>query len=125
MNVNNPTYYPELSFSDINRDENEEIIVILTTGSGSGVLIQEVHVFHRDGGGQIKEIRVEDPVTIAKKNVATELTKSEAVITVEEVVQKVTNYKLRISSLVCSSGPHVGKAYIPVLRTAPPRPACF
>lgn len=40
-----PAYAPQVIFEDINNDKNNELIIILTTGHGTGINEQEVHVF--------------------------------------------------------------------------------
>lgn len=75
----------KLFYSDINQDDAKEIIIILTTGSGTGVSEKEVHVFNVDRSNINKfmiESYVEDPIIIAMKNVKTKLTSSEAIITI-------------------------------------------
>ena len=37
VNVSNPTYFPELSLSDLNHDQEYEIYIVLTTGYGTGI----------------------------------------------------------------------------------------
>ncbi len=75
----------KLFYSDINQDGAKEIIIILTTGSGTGVSEREVHVFNVDRSNINKfiyESYVDDPIVIAMKNVKTKLTSSEAEITI-------------------------------------------
>ncbi|KOO40345.1 hypothetical protein AMD01_21375 [Priestia koreensis] len=79
-NVSNPTYSPQLLSEDINNDGLKEVIVILTTGYGSGVLFQEVHVFNENKEGLFDEVKVEDALEIVKDNVKTNLTNSTASI---------------------------------------------
>lgn len=69
-NTTNPTWLPQLHVADINRDEEEEIIVILTHGTGTGVHEEEVHVINPT---DLSEIAVENPLDIVKKNVETSI----------------------------------------------------
>ncbi|MFZ3589919.1 hypothetical protein ACOI1C_11720 [Bacillus sp. DJP31] len=82
-NVSNPTYRPNLFYSDINQDGKNELIIVLTTGYGTGIILQEVHVLQKiktNMGEIFKEVLVDNPMAIILKNVQTKLTKSEAII---------------------------------------------
>lgn len=95
MNVPNPTYYPELYYSDVNNDGKKEIIIVLTTGTGSGVVLQEVHVFH-ENNGDLVEVLVDNPVAIINKNVKTNSSKTEAIITIGNNKTKINFEELGI-----------------------------
>lgn len=47
-NVSNPSYFPEIYEADLNGDGQQEIIVILTTGYGTGVYESEAHILDSD-----------------------------------------------------------------------------
>ncbi len=96
MNVSNPTYYPELYYSDINNDLKKEIIIVLTTGTGSGIVIQEVHVFHIEKNGDLLEILVDNPMSIINKNVKTKLSRSEAIVSIGSEITKINVEELGI-----------------------------
>ncbi|MCA1321638.1 hypothetical protein LC085_17160 [Bacillus tianshenii] len=84
-NVSNETYAPQFLYNDINGDGKKELIVILTQGYGTGILEQNVHVLHQartNAGEAYREIIVDGPRTILLRNVRTNLTKSEAIITI-------------------------------------------
>jgi len=66
-NVSNPTYVPEIISVDLNGDGKKEIVVILTTGYGTGVYISELHVRQGDTG---IEIPTEDALIAMKKQFA-------------------------------------------------------
>ena len=67
VNVFNPTYYPELYYSDIDNDGNNEITIVLNTGTGSDLNFQEVHVFNIENNGEkFDEILVDNPMSIIK-----------------------------------------------------------
>lgn len=98
FNVSNEAYYPKIFYKDINSDGNKELIIVLTTGYGTGNVEQNVHVFnkHKINIGEdykevFKEVLVDNPLAIILKNVKTTLTKSEANITIgdEETVIKI------------------------------------
>ncbi|WP_139311067.1 hypothetical protein [Paenisporosarcina indica] len=89
MNTTNPTWSPEIIYEDINRDGKKELIIILTKGTGTGVLEREVHVFQiqqqRFDKIEIEvpvEVLVDDPIAILLKNVKTELTPNKASVSI-------------------------------------------
>jgi hypothetical protein len=47
-NVNNPTYWPELTVTDLDGDGTDEIIIILTYGYGTGTHASTIHVLQPD-----------------------------------------------------------------------------
>nr|WP_145160590.1 stalk domain-containing protein [Paenibacillus terrae] len=72
-----------LYYSDINQDGVNELIIVLTTGAGSGVSEKEVHVFNLDRstpGEFLNESFVDNPIIVAMKNVKTKLTAKKAEI---------------------------------------------
>jgi hypothetical protein len=79
INVTNPTYAPEIHYEDINGDGKKELIIILTKGYGTGVLDQEVNVFHVSDL-QFGEVLVDLPMAIVNKNIQSSLTASKAEI---------------------------------------------
>lgn len=85
INVSNEAYKPQLFYNDINSDGKKELIIILTTGYGTGIIEQNIYVLHKtktDIGEVYKEIIVDNPMTILLKNVKTKLTKSKAIINI-------------------------------------------
>ncbi|WP_240190029.1 hypothetical protein [Bacillus sp. P14.5] len=81
INVTNPAYPPQLYYQDIIKDKRNELIIILTRGYGTGVLDQEVYVFH-PGNKRFKEVLVDSPLAIVNKNIRTSLTPSKAEISI-------------------------------------------
>lgn len=69
-NVSNPTFAPQIIFNDINQDDKKELIIILTTGTGTGVHIEDIHVLNP---GTFTEIEVEAPAEIVEQNIDTEI----------------------------------------------------
>jgi hypothetical protein len=67
----NQTFPPQLMFRDLNRDGNEELIVLLKTAAGSGVYVWEAHVLN---GDNLEETAVQDPLSILKQKVKTKMT---------------------------------------------------
>ncbi|ARU61822.1 hypothetical protein CBW65_12865 [Tumebacillus avium] len=92
-NSDNPAFGPQMLFQDINQDQQKDIIILLTTGHGTGLIQQEAHVFH--GGGHYPEFLVDNPMAILLKNVHTKLTKQQATITIngKTTVVDVAQYK--------------------------------
>lgn len=83
MNVSEEAFRPKIYFNDINSNGEIELIIVLTTGTGTGILEQYVHVFHKTKtnlGYVYKEILVDNPMAIILKNVKTNLTNSEVII---------------------------------------------
>jgi hypothetical protein len=95
MNVTNPTYSPQIYYEDINKDERKELIIILTKGYGTGVLDQEVNVFHIDNN-QFGEVLVDHPIAIVNKNIKASLDPNKAELTIgrEHYVINVKELKL-------------------------------
>ncbi|MCH1624380.1 hypothetical protein [Fredinandcohnia quinoae] len=81
VNVTNPTYAPEIIYKDINKDEKNELIIILTKGYGTGLLWEEVHVFDTKNQA-VNEVLVDNPIAIINKNVKTKISNEKAVLTI-------------------------------------------
>lgn len=79
----NPTYAPQIFYNDINNDKKEELIITLTTGYGTGLLWEDVHVFDTQDH-QLNEVIVDNPLAVIKKNVKTRLTTEKAEIIVDD-----------------------------------------
>ncbi|CAM5223441.1 hypothetical protein UACE39S_00673 [Ureibacillus acetophenoni] len=79
-NVTNPTYAPQIVYEDINSDNKKELIIILTTGYGTGVLEEVVAVFHQNKDQSLKEVLVDNPLAIVNKNVKSSLNSEKAEI---------------------------------------------
>ncbi|MFT9819782.1 hypothetical protein [Lysinibacillus sp. NPDC056185] len=91
INTTSPTWLPQIIYEDINKDGKNELIIILTKGTGTGILEREVHVFHIQNQ-RIKnelvevpvEVLVDNPIAIVLKNVKTELSPNKAIISIGE-----------------------------------------
>nr|WP_315363595.1 hypothetical protein [Cytobacillus firmus] len=83
-----PTYAPQIFYIDINKDQKEELIITLTKGHGTGVLLEDVHVFHTIDN-RLTEVIVDNPLAIIYKNVKTKLSNEEAEIRVGDKEYKV------------------------------------
>jgi len=70
VNVTNQTYYPVVHIADINRDARNEIIIILTTGYGTGINEQEIHVLDKD---DLSELPLENPLQAIHDEVTSEI----------------------------------------------------
>ena len=74
QNVTNETFSPKLMLSDLNKDGIEELIVILTNGTGTGVHTEEVHIIDT---ATFQDYDVENPIHVIYKNVKTKLSPKE------------------------------------------------
>lgn len=97
-NETNPTYAPQIYYTDINHDHKKELIIILTTGYGTGVLLEEIHVFHIINN-ELFEVLVDNPLAVVYKNVRTKLSNVEAEIRTRE-----KNYKVDIAPVESKHG---------------------
>lgn len=89
VNTTNPTWSPEIIYEDISQDGKKELVIILTKGTGTGVLEREVHVFQMQQRKSDKtqslipvEVPVNEPLEILLKNVKTELTSNKASVSI-------------------------------------------
>ncbi|WP_202081177.1 hypothetical protein [Caldalkalibacillus salinus] len=84
-NVREEDYYPEMAFVDVTGDENEEIVIFLTTDIESGLTEQEVHVLTQDN---LNKLDLEDPLAMidnmVESSVSVEDEQVEVLIQVEE-----------------------------------------
>lgn len=79
VNVTNPSYVPTVNIADVNNDGKDEIIIILTTGYGTGVLQQDIHVLNM---GDLSEINIQNPMEEINKNVSSTITENEGKVNV-------------------------------------------
>ncbi len=70
-NVINPTYAPVKIIADVDNDSKDEIIILLTTGYGTGVHVQEIHILNSE---DLTERYIEDPVETINNTVASSIT---------------------------------------------------
>ncbi|AWE07817.1 hypothetical protein DCE79_10665 [Lysinibacillus sp. 2017] len=89
INTTSPTWSPEIIYEDISQDGKKELVIILTKGTGTGVLEREVHVFQMQQQKSEKtqsmmpvEVPVDDPIAILLKNVKTEITPNKAIVSI-------------------------------------------
>ncbi len=64
---------PQLILADTDEDDSEEFVIILTTGEGTGILKQDIHVIECDN---IDEIMVLEPDTLFQNRIKTSITDS-------------------------------------------------
>ena len=74
-NVTNQTYAPTINISDINNDDKDEVIIILTTGYGTNVLQQEIHILNME---DLTEINLQNPIETINKKVTSTIAKNES-----------------------------------------------
>ena len=80
----------QIIYEDISQDGKKELVIILTKGTGTGVLEREVHVFQMQQRKSEKtqsvvmpvEVPVDDPIAILLKNVKTEITPNKAIVSI-------------------------------------------
>ncbi|MGB4439838.1 MAG: hypothetical protein WBJ13_11600 [Sedimentibacter sp.] len=73
-NATNPSYAPIINIADVDNDTKDEIIILLTTGYGTGVHVQEIHILNVE---DLIEIDIEDPIEAINNTVTSSITKSE------------------------------------------------
>lgn|GEM_PF-1533427 len=56
-------YDPELWQADVDGDDEKEVVLALTTGSGTGMHLSELHVLNRD----FTEVQADDPADVLQK----------------------------------------------------------
>lgn len=78
-NVSNPTYAPKLLLNDINDDGEKELIIILTTGYGTGVYYSNAHVINPQ---TFEETYIDDPRAIILRNVKTKISENKVEINI-------------------------------------------
>jgi len=103
INTTSPTWSPQIIYEDINKDGKNELIIILTKGTGTGILEREVHVFHIQNQRINKElveepveVLVDDPIVIVLKNVKTKLLPNKAIISIGKKKFKINIKPLKI-----------------------------
>lgn len=95
----NPTYAPQIVYEDINKDQNKEVIVILTKSYGAGVLCEDVYVFDKlNNSLNTNEVIVDNPLAIINKKVKTKLTAEKASIIIGDKKYTVDINPLEIKS---------------------------
>lgn len=77
--IGKESFLPALSFTDINGDNRKELIVILTTGEGTGVDQKVIHVIDPE---DFMETGVTDPLDIVGENVGTSIVHKDGAVTI-------------------------------------------
>ena len=70
-NVTSPSYLPEMYALDMNKDGKDELLVVLTTGHGTGVRESRVHVLDPEA---LTETAVDNPLETIRKHMKTAVT---------------------------------------------------
>lgn len=91
----NPTFQPKLHLADLNNDKKNELIIIITTGTGSDIHIEEVHVINPYN---FSEIKVANPLDIVKNTVQTTITKRNDDVFIKITLNKKTKIIKRKNS---------------------------
>lgn len=74
------SHVPQILHHDINQDGSKEIIVVLTTNTGTGLYMAEAHVVQADA--LLKEVYVDNPLSITWKNVMTKIDPQGVTVTI-------------------------------------------
>lgn len=82
-NTVNPTYAPKMLYDDINNDGKNELIIILTVATGTGVHIEEPHIINTD---EFTELIVENPQQIVTDNIKSEITDNKDYVNIQITV---------------------------------------
>lgn len=82
-NTVNPTYAPKMLYDDINNDGKNELIIILTVATGTGVHIEEPHIITTD---TFTEFIVESPQQIIIDNIKSEITDNKDYVNIQITV---------------------------------------
>jgi len=89
-NVANPTYVPIKYIADVDNDNKDEIIILLTTGYGTGIYVQDLHILNLE---DLTEIDFEDPIEAINNSVYSSITINEDKVNVtvkwdEKILEK-------------------------------------
>lgn len=79
-NVTSTTFSPKIILSDINNDNVEELIIILTTGTGSDLHVEDIHIINPN---TLSEYTLIDPLVIIKEHVATKITNKDIEVLIQ------------------------------------------
>jgi len=82
-NIGKDSFLPELNLTDLNGDGQKELLVILTTGEGTGADQKAVHVINPE---DFVETGVTDPLDIISKNIDTSIVHENGSVTVTVTV---------------------------------------
>lgn len=69
-NVSNRTFAPQMIFNDINQDGAKELIVILTTGTGTGFHTEDIHIINPT---DFSEIKVKEPADLVQEKIQSKI----------------------------------------------------
>lgn len=79
-NVTNPTYVPIKYIADVDKDNKDEIIIILTIGYGTGVYVSDIHILNIE---DLTEIDIEDPVEAIKNTITSSIVADGNIVNIE------------------------------------------
>ncbi|MBU7592850.1 hypothetical protein [Metabacillus halosaccharovorans] len=102
LSETSPTYAPQIIYEDINKDQNKELIIILTKGYGTDVLWEDVYVFDTlNNRLNVNEVIVDNPLAIIHKNVKTKLTakKAEVIVGDKKCTVDITPLEIKLENL--------------------------
>lgn len=79
--IDSLSFFPEMICHDVDGDGQEELVIILCKGKGTGVLREEIHVLRTN---DLSEITFPHPVSALKDRVDTQVTESNIQITIDQ-----------------------------------------
>lgn len=82
-NTSNPTFYPKLILNDINKDNKKELIVILTTATGTELNKKDIHIIDIS---TLTEQKIEDPIQAINQKVTSEIKILNSKVKIELVI---------------------------------------
>ncbi|WP_235822846.1 hypothetical protein [Cytobacillus massiliigabonensis] len=98
----NPTYAPQIIYKDINKDQNPELLIILTKGYGTGLLWEDVYVFETmNNRFNLSEEIVDNPLAIIHKNVKTKINaeKAEVIVGDKKCTVDITPLEIKLENI--------------------------
>ncbi|WP_078380661.1 hypothetical protein [Sutcliffiella halmapala] len=87
----NDKFSPDLFYEDLNKDELKDIIVVLISGSGTGLSTKDIHILHQkvDPYQRFEEVSVDPISSVVKRLVKFEKEGEMAIITIGKKTYKV------------------------------------
>ncbi len=80
-NERESAFWPTINKVNINADGNDEIVIVLTTGEGTGICIQELHLLNMEDLSEITGM--ENPLEVIKNNVSSTIAKNHGKVSVK------------------------------------------
>lgn len=95
FSTDHPNYTPRMELADINDDGKQEVIILLTTGHGTSVYTEEIHILNRDN---LTEIPIENAIEATKEQTSSSITtNNESIHIVFEVNENKYDYTYKLT----------------------------